>query len=128
MNVVGIELPRILIVDDNVTNQIIMRRFLAKLDLKAAIANNGLEAIDYVKHNPVDLIFMDIQMPEMDGITATQHIRAMPLSKQPIILALTANAFTSDKELCLKVGMNDFLTKPFVFEQIKEHINKYLAI
>lgn len=118
----------VLIVDDNVTNQIIMRRFLAKLDLKAAIANNGLEAIDYVKHNPVDLIFMDIQMPEMDGITATQHIRAMNLQKQPFILALTANAFTSDKERCLQAGMNDFLTKPFLFEHIKDKTLRYLAL
>lgn len=114
--------PNVLIVDDNVVNQVIMLKFLAKLNIKADVASNGKEALKKVQQQDFDLIFMDIQMPEMDGLTATQQIRKMPLAKQPYIVALTANAFENDRERSLKIGMNDFLSKPFLFEHIKNKI------
>jgi PAS domain S-box-containing protein len=114
--------PSVLVVDDNMVNQVIMLKFLAKLNIKAEVASNGKEAIAQIERQPFDLIFMDIQMPEMDGLTATQLIRKMPLAKQPYIVALTANAFESDREHSLKIGMNDFLSKPFLFEHIKAKI------
>lgn len=114
--------PSVLVVDDNIVNQVIMLKFLAKLHIKADVASNGKEALVQVQRQPFDLIFMDIQMPIMDGLTATQLIRKMPLAKQPYIVALTANAFESDREHSLKIGMNDFLSKPFLFEHIKTKI------
>ena len=99
-----------------------MVKFLAKLNIKAEVASNGKEALTQVQNQPFDLIFMDIQMPIMDGLTATQLIRKMPLAKQPYIVALTANAFESDRERSLKMGMNDFLSKPFLFEHIKTKV------
>jgi len=118
------DMPKVLIVDDNVVNQVIMLKFLAKLNIKAEVASNGKEALIEVQKQPFDIIFMDIQMPEMDGLTATQQIRQMALSKQPYIIALTANAFESDREHSFKIGMNDFLSKPFLFEQIKSKISQ----
>jgi|GEM_PF-4919048 len=117
-------MPKVLIVDDNVVNQLIMLKFLAKLNIKAEVASNGKEALLQVQHKTFDIIFMDIQMPEMDGLTATQQIRQMTLSQQPYIIALTANAFESDREHSFKIGMNDFLSKPFLFEQIKSKISQ----
>jgi CheY-like chemotaxis protein len=112
-------LPHVLVVDDNVVNLVIMRKFLANLGVQPDVACNGQEAIDLVKNRQFDVIFMDIQMPEMDGLTATRAIRSMTLSNQPLIIALTANAFESDRERSLAAGMNDFLSKPFLFEDIK---------
>ncbi|PTQ89048.1 PAS domain S-box protein [Agitococcus lubricus] len=120
-------IPTVLIVDDNHTNQLIMNGFLRKLHIEADVANNGIEAIAKFKQHLFDIVFMDIQMPDMDGITATQHIRSMPLEKQPYIVALTANAFASDKAHCLAMGMDDFLAKPFLFEQIKTKIQHVQA-
>ncbi len=117
-----LDVPKVLVVDDNMVNQVIMLKFLAKLNIKAEVASNGKEALAQVQNQPFDLIFMDIQMPIMDGLTATQLIRKMPLAKQPYIVALTANAFESDRERSLKMGMNDFLSKPFLFEHIKTKV------
>ena len=117
-----LDVPKVLVVDDNMVNQVIMLKFLAKLNIKAEVASNGKEALTQVQNQPFDLIFMDIQMPIMDGLTATQLIRKMPLAKQPYIVALTANAFESDRERSLKMGMNDFLSKPFLFEHIKTKV------
>lgn len=121
-------IPNVLIVDDNKTNQIIMSGFLRRLFIHAEVASNGIEAIAKLNQQSFDLIFMDIQMPDMDGITATQHIRTMPLAKQPYIIALTANAFASDREQCINAGMNDFVAKPFLFEQIKAKVQQALML
>lgn len=120
-------IPNVLIVDDNKTNQIIMSGFLQRLFIHAEVANNGIEAIAKLNQQSFDIIFMDIQMPDMDGIAATQHIRTMPLAKQPYIIALTANAFASDREQCISAGMNDFVAKPFLFTQISEKIHSAVA-
>ena len=72
-----------------------------------------------------DLVLMDMQMPNMDGLTATQHIRAMNLSKQPIIIALTANAMNEDQERCLAAGMDDFISKPIHFDQLKQTLARF---
>jgi two-component system, sensor histidine kinase len=112
-------LPKVLVVDDNVVNLVIMRKFLTKMGIEAEVVSNGREAIALVKDHHFDVIFMDIQMPEMDGLTATRCIRAMDLAVQPFIIALTANAFETDRERSLQAGMNEFLSKPFLFEEIK---------
>ena len=105
---------RLLVAEDNATNQIVVRTALAKYGIRPDIAANGAEAVAAVRRTPYDVILMDVQMPEMDGLEATRVIRALegPVSRTPII-ALTANAFESDIENCRAAGMNAHIGKPF---------------
>lgn len=105
---------RILVAEDNATNQLVVRSMLAKLGITTEIAGNGLEAVEAVKRATFDAILMDVHMPEMDGLAATRAIRSMsgPCARVPII-AVTANAFDSDIVLCRAAGMNAHLGKPF---------------
>ncbi len=101
-----------LLVEDNPINQKVALRFLAKEGLKADVANNGQEALDLFAKQSYDVVLMDIQMPVMDGITATQNIRQIYGTERPYIIAVTANATPSDRQRCMDAGMNDFVTKP----------------
>ena len=102
----------ILIVEDNVVNQEVAMGLLANFGFNIDIANNGQEAIEMVKENYYDIVFMDMQMPIMDGVTATIEIRKDTRFSHLPIVAMTANAMTQDKEKCLKSGMNDHVAKP----------------
>ncbi|MEI7606448.1 MAG: response regulator [Rhodospirillaceae bacterium] len=104
---------RILVAEDNVTNQRVVSRILEKAGYRVDVVANGLEAVEAVRSLPYDLVLMDVQMPEMDGVAATEVIRSLdgPGSKLPI-LALTANAMAGDRERYLSAGMNDYLAKP----------------
>lgn len=112
----GLSSMKILIVDDNKMNQTLVKAHLAKLNHNVDIACDGEQAIEKFKQHKYDLIFMDCQMPVMDGYLATQKIRAIEYREHrehtPIV-ALTANAIIGDKEKCLKAGMDDFISKPF---------------
>jgi len=101
----------ILIAEDNKTNRFLISKYLQDLPLELNFAHDGLEAVERAHEFQPDLIFMDMSMPNMDGIEATERIRASP-DRQPHIIALTANAFASDREACFAAGMNDFLAKP----------------
>lgn len=104
---------KVLVAEDNEVNLVVMIRILAKLGLEVDIARDGLEAFDKAVNTTYDLIFMDIQMPGKDGIQATKEIRkALSHAEKPLIVALTANAMAEDREKCLEVGMNDYLSKP----------------
>jgi CheY-like chemotaxis protein len=98
--------------------------FLQKIGFKADIANNGAEAIEMLRLKSYEIIFMDIQMPIMDGITATKKIR-QEIKNQPWIIALTANAYEEDRLKCLEAGMNEFITKPMQIETIVQAIDRY---
>jgi signal transduction histidine kinase/ActR/RegA family two-component response regulator len=113
---------RILLVEDNAVNQMLAMGMLQKLGCVADLARDGEEALDKVRRIEYDVVLMDMQMPRMDGLTATRAIRSMPLRRQPHIVALTANAMESDRELCLGAGMNDFLAKPFKAGELQEKI------
>lgn len=113
---------KILVVDDSHINRRVALRLLEKLNIHADAANSGFEALDKLQTETYDVILMDMQMPEMDGLETTQKIRQLHLTKRPFIIALTANAFDSDRERCLQAGMDEFLTKPFVFEDLQEKI------
>ncbi|MBP1156642.1 MULTISPECIES: PAS domain S-box protein [unclassified Paenibacillus] len=103
----------ILIAEDNAVNQKVLRYLLAKEGFQSDVVNNGFEVMDAIKYKAYDLIFMDVQMPGMDGIEATRQIRkVLPPEAQPRIIAVTANAFTEDKEKCLEAGMDDYISKP----------------
>ncbi len=118
---------RALLVDDIPTNQLIARELLEALGVTVRIANHGKEALEIIKRMPAafDLILMDIQMPEMDGLEATRQLRnAQPPVTLPII-AMTAHALPEERERCLSVGMNDFITKPIDPEQLCQALLKH---
>ncbi|MEJ7643936.1 MAG: two-component regulator propeller domain-containing protein [Chryseolinea sp.] len=106
---------RILIAEDNPVNQKLTGRVLQKLGYTSVIASNGRDAVEALSQGQYDLILMDVQMPEMDGMEATRQIRSSPL-RQPIIIAMTANAMQGDREDCLKAGMDDYISKPVKLE------------
>lgn len=116
---------KILIVEDNPINQELLSEILDRLEYKVDVADNGKIALDKVQTNSYHMILMDIQMPEMDGITATKNIREK--NKDIPIIAITASIFQSDKNECTEAGMNGFLSKPYTFEQVKELVSKFLA-
>jgi|GEM_PF-3137237 len=101
----------ILIAEDNQINQKLIIRILNKLGYQPMVAENGLEALEMVPQHRYDLVLMDVQMPEMDGLEATQAIRALEIV-QPKIVAMTANAMIEDREMCIAAGMDDYLSKP----------------
>lgn len=114
---------KILIVEDNLINQKYITRLMEKLHIEYDVANNGKEALEKSKDNEYGLIFMDIQMPILDGYEATKMIRSSAnKNKQTPIIALTASAMLDQKNKALDLGMNDFLTKPFTPEQLKEKL------
>ena len=118
---------RILVAEDNLINQKLALKVLSKLDYHAALAQNGKQVIEMADLDQYDLIFMDVQMPEMDGIEATKNIRKY-MEIQPMIIAMTANAMKEDKDECLKAGMDDFLGKPVKLEEIVDMLTKWSNI
>lgn len=120
---------RALAVDDSAMNMMVITRVLQKFDLQIDTAEDGIDALDKYKDQPYDIIFMDCQMPEMDGFEATKKIReheqGNKMKRVPII-ALTADAMIGDKEKCLSVGMDDYINKPFREIQISKALDKWL--
>ncbi|WP_319522195.1 response regulator [uncultured Desulfosarcina sp.] len=116
---------RILLAEDNLVNQKLAKLMLGKAGYQVDVANNGIEAVEKYSADPdaFDLIFMDVQMPEMDGKEATQTIRQKGFEDVPII-AMTAHAMKGDREMCLEVGMNDYITKPIKREAVFAIIEK----
>ena len=112
----------ILLVEDNPVNQRVAISMLKHLDYGADIARNGLEALSMIEKKAYDIILMDIQMPDMDGLEATRCIRNSKIQKQPHIIAMTAYALDGDREAFLEAGMNDYLSKPIKIEELKRAI------
>ncbi len=110
---------RILLTEDNITNQTVVLRLLERLGYQADVAYNGLEALQSLEQHMYDVVLMDIQMPEMDGLEASRQIRRKWSGQQgPYIIAMTANAMQGDRELCLEAGMNDYVSKPVRIEAL----------
>ncbi len=125
----GEQIPiKILIAEDNKINQKLAQNIFEGLGYKPDIVQNGLEVIERVRNESYDIIFMDVQMPEMDGLDATRFIvHKMILSKRPVIIAMTAFALEGDKEKCIEAGMNDYISKPFMIEEIVDKIVKWFG-
>jgi PAS domain S-box-containing protein len=119
---------KVLVADDNAFNILLISKVLAKTLPNAIIleAKNGREALDLYQQELPDIVFMDIQMPDMNGHEATMAIRLLEKDKKVPIIALTAGTFAEEKELCLGAGMDDFVTKPFVLSTIVAVLNKWL--
>jgi CheY-like chemotaxis protein len=120
--------PIVLIVEDNLVNQRVAVRLVEKMGYRAAVVSNGREAIQAYLREPYDLILMDCQMPEMDGFTATAEIRRLepPGARIPVI-AMTANAMRGDRERCIAAGMDDYISKPVAFEDLRVLVTRWLA-
>jgi signal transduction histidine kinase/ligand-binding sensor domain-containing protein/DNA-binding NarL/FixJ family response regulator len=122
----GKHLPlRILLAEDNSINQRLAILMLERLGYRADVAANGLETLDALRQRAYDVVLMDIQMPEMDGLEATRQVRKeFPHDMQPRIIAVTANAMRGDREECLSAGMDDYISKPFEVHELVEALKK----
>jgi PAS domain S-box-containing protein len=110
---------RILLAEDNAMNQKVALRLLERLGYRADVAANGLEAIEALERRPYDVVLMDVQMPELDGLDASRRICELwPAESRPYIVAMTANALPEDREACLAAGMNDYVAKPIRTEEL----------
>ena len=121
---------RVLVAEDNKVNQVVVKQMLEKLGCRVDAVANGLEAVEAVRMAPYHMVFMDVQMPEMDGLAATGAIRAlhMPDRRDVWIIALTANAFSEDQRRCLAAGMNDFIAKPIRPDDLKSCLERVPAV
>jgi PAS domain S-box-containing protein len=122
----GQRLPlRILLAEDNAVNRKVALRLLERMGYRADVAANGLEALAALQRQPYDVVLMDVQMPEMDGLEASRRIkRNWPPGARPRIIAMTANAMQGDREKCLTAGMDDYITKPIRTEALVEALSK----
>jgi CheY-like chemotaxis protein len=115
----------ILVAEDNAINQKLIFRIFDMLGYTITLAGNGFEVIEALNRMKFDIVFMDIQMPEMDGFEATKQIIAQWGDKKPLIVAMTANALSTDKDRCLEAGMDDYISKPVTIDQVKRGIEKW---
>lgn len=117
---------KILVAEDNIVNQKLITFILNKMGYEMDIVQNGQEAVEAATQKQYDIILMDVQMPEMDGLEATRLIRER-LQVQPIIIAMTANAMQGDREECIMAGMNDYISKPIKLEDLKAMLEKFAS-
>lgn len=116
---------KILIAEDNMINQKVIQYMLDSIGLKWNVVQNGEEAVAFCRDHKTDIILMDVQMPVMDGLQATKLIKAH--DPDVYVIALTANHSEKDRHICLEAGMNDFISKPFVVDQLKQALNRKLS-
>ena len=118
----------ILLAEDNVVNQKVAMRMLERLGYRADVVADGQEAVEALYRQRYDVVLMDVQMPEMDGLEATRCVRAeLPAERQPYIVALTANAMKGDRERCLAAGMDDYLSKPVKLDALRDALARCRA-
>jgi CheY-like chemotaxis protein len=114
----------ILVAEDNLMNQKLIMKILGKLGYEPDLAVDGLEALEFVNKKPFDIILMDVQMPKMDGLEATQLIKKR-FPDLPVIIAMTANALPADVKICLDAGMDDYVSKPFKLDELVNTLEKW---
>jgi CheY-like chemotaxis protein/HPt (histidine-containing phosphotransfer) domain-containing protein len=117
---------RVLLADDNPINQKVGLSVLNKLGYRADVANNGLEVLKALEQKPYDVLFLDVQMPEMDGLEATRKIcERWPRDRRPVIIAMTGNALMGDRERCLQAGMDDYISKPVRIAELQSALERW---
>ena len=120
---------RSLVVEDNAVNLEVIQQMLSRLGYSADVATTGQEAVDAFEASDYELVFMDVQMPVMDGLEATRRLRAtLPEERQPRIVALTANAMRGDEARCIEAGMDAYLAKPVSLDQLRECLATSLPV
>ncbi|VVB71669.1 Methyl sulfide methyltransferase-associated sensor [uncultured archaeon] len=116
---------RILLAEDNSVNQKVALSMLRHMGYRADVASNGFEVLRALERQSYDVVLMDVQMPEMDGLEATRRIKEqLPLGRQPCIIAMTAHALEGDREICLKSGMDEYISKPIRMEELQRALEK----
>ncbi|MFK7921319.1 MAG: response regulator, partial [Bacteroidia bacterium] len=115
----------ILVAEDNLVNQKIIQKMLARMGYEIEIAENGLKVLELLEQGKYDLIFMDVQMPKMDGLEVTQQIHTRWAYKRPVIIAMTANAMQGDREMCIDAGMDDYISKPVIPRELEKMLEKW---
>ncbi|WP_187670949.1 hybrid sensor histidine kinase/response regulator [Zestomonas carbonaria] len=116
----------VLVVEDNAINQLVTRGMLLKLGYRVRYADNGAEALELLRHESVDAVLLDCQMPVMDGFATCRALRALPGCERLPVLAITAHSHSGDRERCLAAGMSDYLAKPVKFEALRELLHDWL--
>jgi CheY-like chemotaxis protein len=120
---------RILLAEDNAVNQKLALRLLSQMGYRADVAANGLEAVQAVERQPYDVVLMDVQMPELDGLDATRRICSRRRAgERPRIIAMTASAMQGDREECLAAGMDDYVSKPIRVEELVTALQRSQAL
>lgn len=120
---------KILLAEDNALNQQVISKLLGRLGYNAVTVENGQEAVEALQRWQFDLVFMDLMMPVLDGVSATKIIReSLPPAKQPVIIALTANSSEDDINNCMAIGMNDFISKPVELQVLEKTLNDHLNL
>ena len=118
---------RLLLAEDNAVNQKLALQMLRKMGYRADIAGNGLEVLEALERQPYDIVLMDVQMPELDGLETTRRIRTQAAQggAQPRIIAMTANAMQGDREQCLDAGMDDYISKPIQVKELQAALERW---
>lgn len=119
---------RILLAEDNLVNQLLIKKVIEKAGYQMDIANNGLLVLEKLNHTHYDIILMDVQMPDLNGLDTTREILKKYASNRPVIIAITAGSFGDDEKQCIEAGMDDTLEKPFKLEQLQEKLAKFKLI
>ncbi len=119
-------MARILYIEDNAENRMLVRRILMAYDFEVEEAANALTGIEMARTNPPDLILMDISMPDMDGLTATQKLRTIPQLQDTPIVALTANVMEGDRERTLRAGCDGYIGKPIDIDKFPDQVTYYI--
>jgi CheY-like chemotaxis protein len=117
---------RVLVAEDHPVNQKIVTAMLRKLGYRPDVVANGLEVLAALERQPYDLVLMDCEMPELDGLEATRRLRGgLPPGRQPVVMAMTAYALRGDRERCLEAGMDDYLSKPVEVDQLRQKLEEW---
>jgi CheY-like chemotaxis protein len=120
---------RILLAEDNAVNQKLALRLLERLGYRASVASNGVEVLDALEQQPYDVVLMDVQMPELDGLDASRRIcERWPAGVRPRIIAMTANAMREDRDACFEAGMDDYVAKPIRPDELAEALRRASSV